>query len=260
MKCYDVIDKLSILSPLHFAQTWDNVGLLVGRKDREIEKVFIALDATDAAIEACIFSGAQMLLTHHPLIFSPLKHLTTDDFIGRRIYRLIEHDICYYAMHTNFDIMGMADCAADELKLRNRDVLQITYEDDISKEGFGRIGRLPGMMSLAECAEYVKRVFQIPNVKIFGDLESVVETAAILPGSGKSAIDEAIYKGADVLITGDVDHHSGIDAVAKGLAIIDAGHYGVEKIFLPYMKEYFHRELKGLDVALEEPAEPFCVR
>lgn len=256
MKCSDIISKLEELSPPSFAASWDNPGLLVGRRDKNVSKVYIALDATDAAIAKAIEYDCDMLITHHPMIFRPIKSVCEDDFIGRRILRLARHDISYFAMHTNFDVMGMADAAADELKLRNRDVLDVTYEDDLSQEGFGRVGNLPSQMTLAECAEYVKRVFDLDKVKVFGDLDANVTRAAICPGGGGSVLDAAISSGADVFITGDISYNPGIDAVAKGLYIIDAGHFGTEKLFMPYIKDYISRELPTLGIATHENAKP----
>ncbi|MBQ8198158.1 MAG: Nif3-like dinuclear metal center hexameric protein [Lachnospiraceae bacterium] len=259
MRCEDVIRKLEELSPVSYAESWDNPGLLAGRKDKEIKKIYIALDATTEAIEEAIRVGADMLLTHHPLIFKGIKKVNSDDFVGRRIFRLIQKDICYYAMHTNFDVMGMADAAADVLHLKKREVLEITFEDEIAKEGFGRIGKLSQIMTLDECAAYVKKAFGIEWVKVFGDGDTEIETAAVLPGSGKSMIGAAIAKGADVLITGDIDHHDGIDALERGMAVIDAGHYGLEQIFVSYMEEYIKRELGVLEVSVQQPKSPFRI-
>ncbi|MDE6055791.1 MAG: Nif3-like dinuclear metal center hexameric protein, partial [Lachnospiraceae bacterium] len=219
----------------------------------------IALDATDDVIEEAVRMGADLLLTHHPLIFKKLSRVNTDDFIGRRVCELIKNDISYYAMHTNFDVMGMADAAADELSLKDRQVLNVTYEDDISKEGCGRVGKLEKCMSIAELAELVKEKFHVPNVRVFGDLGDIVETAAVMPGSGSGYIRDALNAGADVMITGDVDHHEGIDAVAQGIAVIDAGHYGIEKLFISYMEEFIKRELPGIQIYKAEIKEPFVV-
>lgn len=257
MRCSEIIQKLEELSPSSFAESWDNVGLLAGRRDREVTKVYLALDATDEVIAEAVRIGAQMLLTHHPLIFTAMKRVTAEDFIGRRVAKLLRHDISYYAMHTNFDLMGMADAAADEMGLRNRQVLAITYEDEIAKEGIGRFGTLPSIMSLLECAEYVKKVFHVENVRVFGDPEAEMEYAAVSPGSAKSVIKSAIALGADVLISGDVDHHEGIDCVAQGMNVIDAGHYGMEKIFMPYMEEFFHRELPQIETVTAPEKNPF---
>ena len=259
MKCYKVIDKLEELSPLMYAEDWDNVGLLVGRRDKDIKRIYIALDATDDVIEEAVRLNADFLLTHHPLIFHKVSRVNTDDFIGRRVYTLIRNDISYYAMHTNFDVMGMADEAADNMGLIGREVLDVTYEDDIAKEGCGRIGKLPKIMTLRECADYVKEHFNVPNVRVYGDLDDKIETAAVMPGSGGSFIKNALSVGADVMITGDIDHHEAIDAVAQGIHIIDAGHYGIEKLFIPFMEEFIKRELQGIEIYKAAVNEPFTV-
>lgn len=259
MTVLEVLENLSELAPFEYAQSWDNAGLLVGDLSQEISRIYVAVDATEDIIDDAMIKGADMLLTHHPMIFSSLKKVREDDFIGRRIIKLVKNDIALVAMHTNFDIMGMADAAADELSLKRSEVLQIVFEDDIAKEGFGRIGQLSGEMSLKELAELVKNVFKVPSVKVFGELDARVQRTAILPGSGKSGIEDAIKGNADVYITGDIDHHDGIDALEKGLCIIDAGHYGIEKLFISYMKDYIERKLKGISVVTEQIREPFSV-
>jgi len=259
MKCSEIIKKLEELSPVSYAEEWDNIGLLAGSRDKEVNVVFIALDATDEVVEEAVRLGADMLLTHHPLIFKKINRVNTDDFIGRRLYQLIRNDISYYAMHTNFDVMGMADAAADELSLQDSEVLNVTFEDEIAQEGCGRVGHLRKCMNVAALAELVKEKFHVPNVRVFGELETIVEVVAVMPGSGGSYIKDALHAGAEVMITGDIDHHKGIDAVAQGLTIIDAGHYGIEKLFIPYMQEFLKRELPELKVYKAEIKEPFIV-
>jgi len=259
MKCDKIIEQLEVHFPASYAEEWDNIGLLVGRRDKEVKTIYIALDATDDMVEEAIRVEADMLLTHHPLIFRKMSRITTEDFIGRRVYELIRSDISYFAMHTNFDVMGMADAAADELFLQERQVLNVTYEDDISKEGCGRVGRLKACMSVANLAEFVKQKFQIPNVRVYGDLGDIVECVAVMPGSGGDYIKDAINAGADVIITGDMNHHGGIDAIAQGITVIDAGHYGIEKLFVSYMEEFIKRELPELTVYKAQIKEPFVV-
>lgn len=262
MDCRRVMGILEELSPTCYAEKWDNVGLLVGRKSKEVNTIFVALDATDDVIKAAIECEADMLITHHPLLFSPIKSVRADDFIGRRILTLAKHDISYYAMHTNFDVMGMADAAADEIGLVEREVLDVTYEDEIGTEGIGRIGRLSGDFTLVELCELVKERFNLDSVKVYGefdDSDRLMDVCAIVPGSGKSMIDVAIEKGADVLITGDIDHHAGIDALARGLCIIDASHHGLEKIFVPYMEDFLRDELPEVKVYTSELTAPFRV-
>lgn len=259
MKCSEVIEKLEELSPVAFAEKWDNVGLVIGNKEKEIRKVMIAVDATEDVILQALKYNADMLLTHHPMILSGEKNIISDDFIGKRIITLIKNDICCYAMHTNFDVMGMADAAADVIGLRDRKVLDITYEDEIAKEGCGRFGKLSKMMTLEQCANHVKKEFKIDSVRVYGDRDLKIEKCAIMPGSGGDYIEHAIQAGVEVLVTGDIKHHQGIDACAKGLAIIDAGHYELEKIFVPYMEEFFCRNMNSLTVCGAKESVPFWV-
>ena len=259
MRCSDVMELLESLSPVSLAEEWDNVGLLLGRKDKTIHKVMLAVDATDDVVQQAVLQGIDMLITHHPLLFSPIKRITDDDFIGRRLIKLIKNDICYYAMHTNFDVMGMADAAADMLNLHNCEVLEVTYEDELSKEGIGRIGKLPHEMSVKECAQYCKTVFDIRSVRIYGEEDALVETVAIVPGAGKDYIKNALSGQADLFITGDIGHHDGLDAMEQGLSIIDAGHYGIEKLFVTYMEEFFENQMPELHVVKASEKEPFIV-
>lgn len=259
MKCYEIMEYLEEVAPKSFAESWDNVGLLCGREEKEVSSVYIALDATGEVIEEARRVGADLLLTHHPMIFKPLKQISGNHFIGEKILTLAESGMCYYAMHTNFDVMGMADAVAEQLGLQERKVLTVTYEDDLSKEGIGRVGALPMPMTLAECAEYVKNRCHIGQVKVYGMPAETIVMAAVCPGSGKSCIEDAIRAGADVLITGDIDHHEGIDSVGQGLAIIDAGHYGLEKIFVPYMEEYCKKKLADVKIYTAAEKEPFWV-
>lgn len=259
MRCTDIMRRLEVLAPLSFAEQWDNVGLLAGRSAKEVKSVYLAVDATDEVIEDAVDAGADMLITHHPLIFSPLKSITAEHFIGRRVLKLLQADICYYAMHTNFDVMGMADAAADELRLLDRQVLEVTCEDEIAKEGIGRYGRLPEVMSLSACAAYVKEVFRLPAVRVYGEMNERIEIAAVSPGSAKSVIPSAVQAGVDVLISGDINHHMGIDLVAQGVSVIDAGHYGLEKLFVPYMQEYCRKKMPELVVLAAEEKSPYTV-
>lgn len=257
MNCNEIMEALWQLSPAEYAESWDNVGLLVGKQSTEVKKLMIAVDPTKEVINQAIDSGCEMLLTHHPLIFSALKRVTDEDIVGERVEMLLSNHMCYAAMHTNFDVMGMADAAADEINLIDRQVLEVTFEDEISKEGIGRIGKLNQVIKLSECAELVKERFKLSSVKVFGDKNQGIETVAISPGSGKSMVKHAVAGGADVLITGDIDHHTGLDAMAEGLCIIDAGHYGIEKLFVPYMKDYLSRKLPEVEVMVAKEQSPF---
>ena len=257
MLCRDIMKVIEATYPKHAALEWDNVGLLVGRTEKEVKKIYVALDATDEVIEQAVVANADMLITHHPLLFSPLKKITDEHFIGGRVVKLLQHDISYYAMHTNYDVCGMADISAAILGLDGAETLEVT--DKESMEGIGKVGDFSGPMSLQSCGEFIKEKFQLDSVKVFGDLSSTVQRVAICPGSGKGMTELALEKNADVLVTGDIGHHEGIDAVAQGLAIIDAGHYGLEHIFIEDMANYLRKNIEGIVVETHEITHPFQV-
>ncbi len=259
MKCKQLIRILNQQADEAYACSWDNVGLLVGSTRQEIKKVYIALDATDEAISEAIAADADFLLTHHPLIFQGMMRITEEDFIGRRVTALIRSGISYYAMHTNFDVMGMAQLACDRMHLQNAAPLEITCEKDGQAQGIGRVGELEKPMRLSECCALVKSAFGLEHVKVFGNLQDTVERAAICPGAGKSDVAHALQAGAQVYITGDIDHHTGIDAAACKMAVIDAGHYGIEHIFIAYMAEYLNEHAPELTVIRESRREPFQI-
>ncbi|MDO4489734.1 MAG: Nif3-like dinuclear metal center hexameric protein [Lachnospiraceae bacterium] len=260
MKCNEIIRRLEEEYPVSAAESWDNPGLLVGRADREVKKIFVALDVTDETLEQAILSGADLMITHHPLIFGSLKQVNDQSVIGRRVLGLIEHQISYYAMHTNFDVRGMADINEQQLGLTGTEVLEVTGENNGKPEGIGRVGELPEEMTLKALSASVKAGMGIPSVLLYGDEEKRVRRVAVSSGSGKSMVPAAMKAGAQVLVTGDVDYHTAIDAVACGLHIIDAGHYGTEYCFIAFMKEKLQQLFPELTVSGAEICFPFTVQ
>ena len=259
MQCKEIMQVIEAAYPRSAALDFDNVGLLAGRAGKEVNRVYLALDATDAVIDRAIEAGADMLITHHPLIFSPMKRVTDEDFIGRRVVKLIQSDIAYYAMHTNYDVLGMATLSEKILGIKNSQVLDVTMCEDGNEEGIGRVGDLEKPMTLEECCVYVKHKLKLGSLKVFGDMNGIVSRLAVSPGSGKSAVTPAIAKGADVLVTGDIGHHDGLDAVEQGLAVIDAGHDGTEYIFIDDMKHFLEDKLPVLDIMTTPIVHPFQV-
>lgn len=259
MKCSEIMRFIEDRYPVSYAESWDNVGLLVGRDDKEVKKVFFALDLTEETLEQALSFQADMIITHHPMIFSGMKKINNGSFTGRKILKLIQKDISYYAMHTNYDVMGMADLSAGYLKLEDCRVLSVTEEKEGHQEGFGRVGNLSSPMSLMDYAKYVKEQYQLTDVRVYGKLDQVVKRAAICTGSGKSMIPQALAAGADVYVTGDIDHHTGIDTVAQGMAVIDAGHYGTEYIFMEQMEKEFAQAFPELELKGAEIHTPYTV-
>lgn len=260
MKCKDIITLLEELAPPSYACGWDNPGLICGRKEKDIKKILVALDATKNAVNKAVEEGADMILTHHPMVFSAIKQVNDGSFIGEKLLTMIEQGICCYAMHTNYDIAGgMAEICGARIELRNPAPFEVTGEIDDRLVGIGQVGTLPEKMTLAECADKVKKAFGLSNVLVFGNLERQVEYVAISPGSGRSMLKEADKKKVDVLITGDIGHHEGLDSLDMGFAVIEAGHYGLEQVFITHLCEYIEQNMKGIQAVPYFEGMPYQV-
>lgn len=256
MLCRDIIKIIEKKYPASYALEWDNVGLLVGGYQKEVQRIYIALDATAGIVGDAVRQKTDLLITHHPLLFSPVRRITQEDLAGSKIIELIRNDISCYAMHTNYDVAGMAELSGKLLELQGAEVLEITCEEEEPK-GIGKIGDLPEKMSLSDLCMRVKDVFHLDYVRMYGDGNTVVKRAAVSPGSGKSMIQPALKKHADVLITGDIGHHEGIDAADMGLCMIDAGHYGLEQIFAEDLRRYLTHALPEVTVLTAPAHHPF---
>ena len=258
MNCKEVVSVLNERWNPSYAMDWDNVGLLVGRWEKEIKKIFVALDVTEENLKQAFDFGADLIVTHHPMIFSPMKKITTGDFMGKRIISMIQKDLCYFAMHTNFDVKGMAMLNEHALELLGAMPLQTTVVEE-KEEGIGCIGMLSEKRSLAQLAQKVKVDFKVPDVRVYGDLSSKVTKVAVCGGSGKSTVKDALKKKADVLVTGDIDYHTGIDAMAQGLLVIDAGHYGTEYCFIEYVTKELKEMFPEMEVLAANISHPYQV-
>ena len=239
MKCSEIFEYLNKLYPLELAMDWDNSGFLLGRSDKEVRNVLVVLDITNEVLEYAGAKYIDLIVSHHPIIFSALKRVTDETLLGNYILNILKNDISVIAMHTNFDIAkgGMADICSERLGLSNTCVFEITNICDGEELGVGKIGDLKKDMSLDELIELVKAKFNLKHVSVFGreNINSKIRRVAISPGSGKGMYKYAL-KRADVLITGDITHHEGLDAANDGVCIIDATHYGLEHLFIDKIK------------------------
>jgi GTP cyclohydrolase I len=229
--CREIINNIEEKYPLALAEGYDNTGLIIGDPKAIITKILVCLDINDEIINEAIENNANMIVSHHPLIFSPIKHLFYDDYMAALIVKIIKHDICIYALHTNFDNAedGMNDILAETLGLNN-----------INKLGnsTGRYGIIESDMLLIEFCDFVKVKLNINSLRVTGNLNSIIRYVAVVGGAGCSFINSAVALNCDVMITGDVKHHDAIDASNSGICVIDAGHFSTEVLSLPYIVNF----------------------
>ena len=160
-------------------------------------------------------------------------------------------------MHTNYDVAKMAELAEHALHLTNCTPLEVTGVDaDGNAYGIGSVGELPERMSAKACCAYVKEAFGLAHVQLFGEPDTDVKRMAVCPGSGgKELMEEALKSGADIYLTGDVGHHTGLDAQDQGLTVIDAGHFGIEKIYIAQVMALLRQHFPELlvEAVYQEP-------
>ena len=294
MTIEELLGILDELAPRTEQLGWDNSGLLIGHRNREVRKIYLAVDATEEVIRHAREFGADVLLTHHPLIFTKLSRVSDEDFVGRRVLELAEAGIALIAMHTNFDIHGMREAIDTKLGLHATGMVGddagpgdasvgsagacgtltgstgtcdalagsagacgVEVLDD--EDRIGSIAELRKAVRLDDYAKFVRDAFGLEGVRVFGDGTTSIRRVAVCGGSGKSEIETAIRKGADLLVTGDIDHHSGLDALEQGLCIIDAGHYGLEHVFMDYMRAYLKENAPGIASEMEPLKEAFRI-
>ena len=249
----DILDRLEKIAPTVLAEPWDNPGLQVGSYSQEITKILLSLDPTLKALRSAQRRNAQLLFTHHPLIFKPLSQLDINTHPGDVIVEAVQSRISVIAAHTNLDIAkgGINDILADLLELETVEVLE--EKDEVKGAGLGRIGNLPEAVRLSVLVEKVKRVFGAGQLKVVGREDEQVVRLAVVGGSGGSLVSLAFKKGADLLVTGDIGHHHALEAESLGISLIDAGHFHTEKTAFGAFAEHLRAMVTvwGWKVAIE---------
>ncbi|MGL4760272.1 MAG: Nif3-like dinuclear metal center hexameric protein [Sarcina sp.] len=259
------IEIMERIAPPHLKEDFDNVGLMVGDRNKEVKKVLLALDCTDLVIEEAKQVEAELILTHHPLIFKKPSSITTDTLQGRKIIKLIQNDINLYSAHTNWDSVreGINDTIVDMLGFKSEEIIDRHKADN--NAGIGRVVTLEEPLTLDEIMDICYKAFGLKGLRYSGSPEKVIEKIAIVNGSGQSYFDDAIQRGADLVITGDTTYHFVSDYTEMGMSILDIGHFKSEWPVLIEVNKKLQKELKNMGEELEfvisEKAEdPFKFR
>ena len=225
----DVLVLLEKIAPSRLAESWDNPGLQVGSYVQEIRKIYITLDPTPDALRSAHKREAQLLLTHHPLLFGSLNHLDIHSYPGDVITEAVKREISVVTLHTNLDVAmgGINDILADLLDLQHVEILK--EAEGAEGAGLGRIGDLPRETTLVDLVKRIKRIFDNDNLRVIGREDCRIARLAVVGGSGGSLVSLAFERGADLLLTGDTGYHHALEAEALGIALIDGGHFHTEK-------------------------------
>ncbi len=239
----EFLGHLDTVIPFSLAESWDNCGLQAGRPEASVTKVLVALDVTMEVMAGALAWGADLVLTHHPLMIAPLKQLDFSVMPGSAIALSAAHNISIISLHTNLDKArgGLNDYFSRLLGLTQLVCLQPSCENNGTNrcvdEGIGRVGQLAAPVTLAALGEQVKKTFRAGYVRRVGSPDMMVNTVAVCTGSGESLLKDVFNSGAQAYITGDLKYHGARDIESSGMGAIDVGHFASEHIVIDLLLE-----------------------
>jgi dinuclear metal center YbgI/SA1388 family protein len=251
IKCGDVMDYIEQLAPAELAEEWDNTGLLLGGTQHGVSRIMVCLDVTYEALAAAVSQNVDLIVTHHPVIFKGIKRISEDDAKGKQLYTAVSNGICVISAHTNLD---HADCGvnarlAETLGLENTVLLG---------KGPGRMGSLKERMSFDDFVAHVKQRLDVPFVRTVGSAVSGISKVAVFSGSFDNDLEALQASDADAVVTGDLKYHTALDAREAGLCLIDAGHFGTERVILPYLAAALAKRFPETEVIrFSQEKDPF---
>lgn len=223
----DILNYINTISPLSYAESFDNVGLLIGGMNDHISGICCCLDITNEVVDEALAKGANLIIAHHPVIFDPLKSVPT----WSPVYRMIRHGIGAICIHTNFDMSegGVNDTLLELLGFEQSEVIEVVNANGL---GFGAVCDLPLCFTTKALAEHCKQSLDLDVVK-YSRNDREIRRAAVCCGGGVNGtvMQLAREKGCDAIISGDIKHNYWVEALNSGIALIDAGHFGTEKAF-----------------------------
>ncbi len=251
MRVRDICNILNELAPVNTCLDFDNVGLLVGDYDQDVKKILLALDLTTNVLEEAIDEKADFILTHHPLIFSPLKKINNDSIVGNSVMKLIKNNISYYASHTNLD---KAECGTNMYLANILGLNDISFVDD--ENLICVTGNVDTNLKLL--VDKIKKELSIDYLRLVGENDDInINKVAVATGAGDSygLFSACKSLGVDVLITGDLKYHTMQFAKDIGLTVIDATHFYTENIVMENMQKILAKKLENVEIVISKKEE-----
>ncbi len=244
----EVRNQINELAPYELAEEWDNSGLILGRCDMAVRGILIALDVTKEVLSEAEEMDCNLIITHHPFLFSPMKRVTDENFQGDILLTAAENKIALLCAHTNLDM------ARDGINDRLCRILEIAGEEEILPFKTGMISR---EMNLRELLGIVKNRLGCYGLKYTGNMERKIKKVSICSGSGSDFLSQAAIQGADVLITADAKYHDHQKASQLGICLIDAGHFETEHIICPVLQSKLKKVFPSLKIEISRVHEGF---
>lgn len=250
---------LDQFAPTALAESWDNVGLLVGDRAAQVDKLMTCLTITPEVVEEALISDASMIVSHHPLPFRALKRITADDTVGRMLLRLITAGVAIYSPHTGFDsaAYGINQQLAAGLGFSQIAPLKPCDDPNLAPLGSGRYGKLSAPLTLGKFAAAVRDFLKIDYIQAVGDAGQTVAQPAVACGAAGEFLGTAIAKGCDCLLLGETNFHTSLEAKAQGVALVLVGHYASERFAVETLADQLAEEFPDLKCwASERETDP----
>ena len=248
MKVIDILNHLDSVFPFENACGFDNVGLLLGNKNSEITKALISLDCDDIAVKKALEEKAELIITHHPVIFSGLKRITENE----NVFKLIQNNISVISLHTNLDfsVGGVNTCLANALSIQN--IEYITLDDKVVLQ--------KGNISPISADAFAKRLKATlgGNIK-YVDGGKQISSVLICSGSGGEFLDVAINKNIDAFVTSEIKHHLFLEAKHSEISLFDAGHFNTEDVVIEPLKELLQNKFKDISFITNHNSAIKCI-
>ena len=254
----DIIQALEEFAPRAYQESYDNAGLCVGNARAEARGALLCLDVTEAVVQEAVDKNINLIISHHPVIFSGVRQLTGSTAAERIVQQSIKRDIALYAAHTNLDSVrgGVSEKMCDKLGLANRSILQPAAASP--GVGLGMVGELPAALSAADFLQRVKKAFGSVFIKYANTCKKNIHSVAVCGGSGSALITSAVRASADAFVTGDLKYHE-LQAASEHLMAVDVGHYESEiaavEIFFEVITKKFPTFVPCLSLAAENPVK-----
>ncbi len=261
MSVGQILSFLNEIAPWDYAESWDNVGLMVGSRQNRVTKILLCMDVTSAVIEEALSCGAELIVSHHPFLFSKLNRLDFDTMKGHQIQKLVQHNISVISAHTNLDVAigGVNDTLAETLGLSEckqlKPYVPEGYESDL---GLGKIGVLSNEMPFNDFIAGIKKNLNVSDLRIIGNIPDMVKNVAVFCGSFDVDLFYLKKLQQDVVVTGDIKYHTALDAREMGLCIVDVGHFASEHIILNKLQSRIKDRFKCIETLCSKmEADPF---
>ncbi len=247
MRCKEIGSWMEEWAPPALAESWDNTGWQAGDPQRRLTGVLVCLDVTDACLDAAIDFGCNLIVSHHPPLFSPLRSVTSLTRQGRLVGRCWQENIQLFACHTNFDAAenGLAHMFAHTVGLEE---IRIFPGDDLATlPPCGRSGLLEKTMPLPEFVESLKKSLKTEMIRIIGQKPVAIRRVVTQNGAYDSDLLPYLHSdNCDVLVTGDVKYHDAFDLAQAGIFVCDAGHFSTERMFVSEVAQALRKAFPGL--------------